>query len=60
MVEGIDKWEGRCAVECSSIIQGGGDAHRCLVDIWDAEIDFSHDGVGGPHNHGERGGCLVK
>ena len=45
MVERIDKWEGGCAVECSAIVQGGSDTDRCLVDIWDTEIDFPHDGV---------------
>ena len=46
MIEGVDEWEGRCAIECSSIVEGRGDSHRCLVDIGDAEINFSHDGVG--------------
>jgi hypothetical protein len=46
MVERVDEWEGRCAIECSSIVEGSRDAHRCLVDIGDAEINFSHDGVG--------------
>jgi hypothetical protein len=47
VVEGIDEWERRGAIEGSAVIQGGGDAHRRLVDIWDAEVDFSHDGDGG-------------
>lgn len=42
MIERIDEWEGRCAIEGPPVIQGGGDAHRRLVDIWDAKINFSH------------------
>lgn len=53
MVEGIDQWERRCAIECSAIVQCSRDAHRCLVDIWDAEIDFPH-GVVVPLSCGER------
>jgi len=46
MVERVDEWESGCAIECSSIVEGSRDAHGCLVDVWDAEINFSHDGVG--------------
>jgi hypothetical protein len=46
VVEGVDEWEGRGAIEGSAVIQGGGDADRGLVDIRDAEIDFSHDDNG--------------
>jgi hypothetical protein len=51
VVEGIDEWEGRGAVEGSAVIQGGRDADGCLVDIRNTEINFSHDGDG-PHNRG--------
>jgi hypothetical protein len=43
VVQGVDEREGGGAVEGSAVIQGGGDADRGLVDIGDAEIDFSHD-----------------
>lgn len=52
MIERIDERQRRRAIESSAVIQGGGDADRCLVDIGDAEIDFPHDGVV-PHNRGE-------
>lgn len=42
MVEGIDERQSRRAIERSPIVQCCGDANRCLVDIWDAKIDFSH------------------
>lgn len=45
VIERIDEREGGRAIECSAIIQGSGDADGCLVDIWDTEIDFPHDGV---------------
>jgi hypothetical protein len=54
VVERIDKGKRGCTIERSSVIQGSGDAHRCLVDIGDAEIDFSHDGLD-PHNSGDEG-----
>lgn len=44
MVEGVDEREGRGAVERSSVVEGGGDADRRLVDVGDAEVDFPHDG----------------
>lgn len=44
MVEGVDKREGRGAVEGSPVIESSCDADRCLVDIRNAEVDFSHDG----------------
>jgi hypothetical protein len=43
VVERIDEWKRGCAIERSSVIQRCSDAHRCLVDIGDAKIDFSHD-----------------
>ena len=42
MVQGIDEGEGGGAIECSAVVKGSGDTYRCLVDIWDAEINFSH------------------
>ena len=45
MVQGIDERQCGSTVEGSSIVQCGGNAHRCFVDIWDAEIDFSHIGM---------------
>jgi hypothetical protein len=45
MVERIDERERRRAIEGSAVIQGCSDAHRSLVDIWDAEVNFPHDGV---------------
>ena len=42
MVQGIDEWEGRGAIERSPVVEGGRDAHRGLVDIWNAEIYFTH------------------
>lgn len=42
VVQGVDEGEGRGAIERSAVIKGGGDAHGCLVDIGDAEVDFSH------------------
>lgn len=53
MVEGVDEWERRRAIEGSAIVQGCRDADRCLIDIGDTEVDFPHDGVD-PHNRGER------
>ncbi len=43
MIEGVDEWEGRSAVEGSSVIKGGRDAHRRLIDIGDTKVDFPHD-----------------
>ena len=42
MVQGIDQGKGRCTIKCSAVVEGRSDAHGCLVDIRDAEIDFSH------------------
>jgi len=42
VVQGVDEGEGRGAIERSAVIKGGGDAHGCLVDIGDAEVNFSH------------------
>jgi multidrug resistance efflux pump len=45
VIERIDQREGGCTIESSAIVQGGCDADRCLVDIWNTKIDFPHDGV---------------
>lgn len=57
MIEGIDK--GKCggAVEGPSVVQSGGDAHRRLVGVGDAEVDFPHGvdakrSVRGPRSFG--------
>ena len=42
MVEGVDERQSRGTIEGSSIIQGGGDAHRRLVDVGDTKVDFPH------------------
>lgn len=42
MVERVDQRQGRCAVERTAVVEGRGDAHRRLVDVGDAEIDFPH------------------
>ena len=42
MVEGVDEREGGGAIEGSAVVEGSGDADRGLVDIGDAEVDFSH------------------
>ena len=57
MVERIDERERRRAIEGSAVIQGCSDAHRSLVDIWDAEVNFPHDGVV-PQIAVKGGGCL--
>lgn len=44
VVQRVDERQCRGAIESSSVIQGSGDGHRCLVDIGYAEIDFPHDG----------------
>ncbi len=46
VVEGIDQRQRRRAIEGSTVIQRRGDAHRRLVDIRNAEVDFSHRGDG--------------
>lgn len=46
MVQGIYQREGGGAIKGSAIIKGSGDANRRLVDIGDAEINFSHDEKG--------------
>jgi len=43
VVEGIDKGKGGGAVQGSAVIEGGGDMDGSLVDIWDTEVDLSHD-----------------
>jgi hypothetical protein len=42
MVKGVDEWEGRGTVQSSTVIERRRDVNRGLVDIWDAEVDFSH------------------
>lgn len=44
MVKGIDERQGGGAVESPAIVKGGSDAHRRLVDVGDAKVDFPHDG----------------
>lgn len=43
MIQGVDQWQGRCAIEGASIVEGRRNAHTGLVDVWDAKVDFSHD-----------------
>jgi hypothetical protein len=57
VVEGIDEGKCRGTIEGSAVVEGRGDAHRCLVDIRDTKIDFSHDGVV-PHDRDEGRICL--
>lgn len=45
MIKRVNQGQGRRAVEGPAVIQGGGDAHRRLVDVGDAEVDFPHFGV---------------
>ena len=42
MIERVDEREGRCAVERTAVVEGGGDADRGLVGVGDAEVDFAH------------------
>jgi len=42
MVERVYEWEGGCAIKSSAVVQSGSDTDRGLVDIGNAEIDFSH------------------
>lgn len=42
MIEGVYEREGRCAIKGSAVVQCGSDTDRGLVDIGDAEVDFSH------------------
>ncbi len=44
MVERVDQGKSRGAVKRPAVIQRSCDAHRRLVDVWDAEVDFSHFG----------------
>lgn len=44
MVERVDQGQGRRAIEGASVVKGGGNAHRRLVDIGYAEVDFPHLG----------------
>lgn len=44
MVEGVDERQGRCAVESPAVVESRGDAHRRLIDVGDAEVNFPHDG----------------
>lgn len=45
MVKRVNEGERRGAVERSTIVQSGGDAHRRLVDVRDAEVHFPHFGL---------------
>ena len=42
VVERVDERERRCAVEGTAVVERRGDAHRRLVDVWDAKVDFPH------------------
>jgi hypothetical protein len=42
VVERVDEREGRCAVEGTAVVEGGGDAHRSLVGVGDAKVYFAH------------------
>jgi hypothetical protein len=44
MVERIDQRERRGAVERSAVVESRRDADRRLIDVRDAEVDFSHGG----------------
>ena len=45
MIERVDERQRRGTVEGPAVVKGGRDAHRRLVDIWNAEIDFPHDEI---------------
>jgi hypothetical protein len=57
MVQGIDEWERRSAIEGSTVIQSSRDSHRGFINIRNAKIDFPHNEVG-PLNGGSEEGCL--
>lgn len=42
MVEGVDEWQGRGAVEGPSVVESGSDIDSRLIDAGDAKVDFSH------------------
>lgn len=42
VVEGVDEREGRGTIESTTIVKRGGDTHRRLVDVRDAEVDLPH------------------
>jgi hypothetical protein len=42
MVERVNQGEGSGAIESSTVIQGGSNANRRLVDVRDAEVDLPH------------------
>jgi hypothetical protein len=42
VVERVDERERRGAVEGAAVVEGGGDANRCLVGVRDAKVDFTH------------------
>lgn len=44
MIERIDQRQCRCAVEGPTVVKRGGDCHRRLVDVGNAEVDLPHDG----------------
>ena len=43
MVERVYERQCGSTIQRATIVESGGDAHRCLVDIWNAKVDFSHD-----------------
>lgn len=42
MIQGVNQGQRRGTIEGAAVVQSGSNAHRRLVDIGDAEIDFSH------------------
>lgn len=44
MVERIDERKGGSTIEGPSVVKGGGDGHRRLIDVRDAKVDFPHRG----------------
>ena len=49
MIKRVDERECGGTVEGSTVIEGGGDVDRGLVDVWYAEVDLPHDA----QNNGE-------
>lgn len=52
VVERVDEREGRRAVESATVVEGGGDADRRLVDVGDAKVDLPHAGQAVPTEGG--------
>lgn len=44
MVEGVDERQCGCTIESTAVVEGGCDIYGGFIDIWDTEVDFSHDG----------------